>query len=382
MVSINYNRLFNLRISHDYFENGKAGGLNLHPTRATRSILRGGNMLFKTIPLGITVLYRAQDDEVTPFVELSADLKLTFVLRVENKAEFLNISDLDESPSKKYRSSNILHFSNDPSSASIDADSPEPVTHELLDSLRNALFTYAFTLETPPSEVLLRVRNSGGDLVSVGKTAEGAPLPTTLTLELNDDGSYSQQVDLRAQPAGTYSVTIRNSGDTDTLKEEKIYVSDELASRDILGVVDILYESATGHLYGDTEQYDLRFNRKESIWKYFIVNKNQTAELSDDPLSLPDLEIVDNGNGSPVYTTATFNREGDAPHANIKVNGLDTVIFKSVDPIPFFEVPKAEVQLKTSSDDTVLIEHLPNPSHSGAVKELGGELESEIYVFI
>lgn len=382
MVSINYHRLFNLRIFHDYFENGRAAGLSLQPTRETGNVLRGGNMLFKTVPNGITVLYRAEDDEVTPFVDLSPDLRLTFTLKVENKAEFLNITDLDESPSRRYTASNLLSFTNNPAAASADPAGPESITHELLDSLRNTLFTYAFSLETPPPEVLLRVRNSDDELVSVGKTGEGAPLPTTLTLPVSDDGSYSRQIDLRDHPAGEYRMTVRNTGDTETLKEDRIYVSDELASQDILGVVDIVYDSATGHLYGDTEQYDLRFTRKETIWKYFIVNKNQTAELSDDPLSLPDLEIIDNATGSPVYTVATFNRDGDAPHADIKVNGLDTVVFKSVDPIPFFEIPKAEVQLKTSSDDTVLIEHLPNPSHSGVVKEIGSALESDIYVFI
>jgi hypothetical protein len=202
MININYNRLFNLRLAHTYYENERGRGLQLQPTGDTLRILRGGNMMVKTIPYGITVLYRATDDEVTPLVSLPDDLTLTFSLKAENKAEFFNITDLDESPTRTFSASDILYFTNDPAAASNDPDNPEEITHVLLDGTKNSLFTYEFGLGSSPAEVLMRVSDADGNLVSAGKTVDGNPLPTTLMISKKEDNSYSRQIDLRnSRPA-------------------------------------------------------------------------------------------------------------------------------------------------------------------------------------
>lgn len=375
MVSINYTRLFNLGITHTYYENNRARGIKVQPTRETSRLLQGGNMLFKTIPSGMVILYRAQNDEVSPFVELPPDQKFTFTLRAENKAEFQNITNLDVSTDDRYSASSILYFTNDPAASSADPENPEVISHQLLDGLKNSLFTYSFGIDSPPSEVLLRVRNAEEELVSVGKTEDGTALPLTLTLTRNNDDNYAQQIDLRNKVPGRYTFTIRNTADDETLKEEVFYMDDELASGDLLGIVDITYDTATGHLYGNTEEYELQFTRKESIWAYFIVNKNRNIVFDDDDLFIDD-------QGSEGYTPINFTRDGDEPHATIRVNGLDTVVFKSDDPIPFFELPKASVQLRKNPGNSVLVNNLPNPSHSGLVKVKDDTIESEIYVFI
>ncbi|MDR8390621.1 hypothetical protein NC796_05690 [Aliifodinibius sp. S!AR15-10] len=378
MVSINYNRLFNLRVSHDYFEDGKLRGMKLAPTRETGRILRGGQMLFKTIPTGFTILYKAEADEISPIVELSAELTLTFTMAVENKAEFLNITNLDESPTESYRSGNILYFTNNPGAVSINAESPESISHVLIDGTQNSLFTYHFTVSGSPNQVRLIVSDEDGNVVSAGTEVDGTPLPSELEVAKNDDDSYSRQIDLRNKPTGLYTITILHiTDDTTQYKEETFYVSDELASQNVLGIVDIIYESTTGHLYADTEQYELQFSRKETIWKYFVVNKNQHVTLASEDLFIEDLGLP-----SAHYSPITFTREGDEPHATVSINGMETVIFRSDTPIPFFEIPKASVQLKKNPGDTILVSNMPNPAHNGVVKEQSGALESEIYVFI
>lgn len=376
MVSINYNRLFNLRSAHNYFENGKIRGMQFTPTRQTKRVLRGGQMLFKPLPTGFTVLYKAQADEVTPMVELSADLTLTFTLAVENRAEFLNITNLDESPTVKYRSGNILYFTNNPGAASNNPDSPESISHMLIDGTKNSLFTYSFTLPGLPSQVRLIVSDMAGNPVSAGTEADGTPLPTELELTKNDDDTYTRQLDLRDNPPGLYTITILHITDDATqFREETFYVSDELASQNVLGIVDIVYES---DLYADPEQYELQFPRKETIWKYFVVNKNRHVTFGTEDLFIDDLGLP-----SAHYSSVNFTREGAEPHATVSINGLETVIFKSDTPIPFFEVPKSSVQLKKNPGNAVLVSNLPNPSHNGVVKEQsGGVLESEIFVFI
>ena len=378
MVSINYTRLFNLLMTHNYYELGKPQGMHFSPTRETMRLLRGGRMLFKTIPTGCTVLYRAESDEVTPVVEMPANFTLTFVLNVDNKAEFLNITNLNESPSKKYKSGNILYFSNKPGDASTLPDSPESITHVLIDGTRNRLFTYNFTVSGSPNKVRLIVTNADGNPVSAGSKADGTPLPEELEITKSDDDMYTRQIDLRNKPTGLYTITILDETDDSIQhKQETYYVSDELASQNLLGIVDITYESGNGHLYGDTEQYQLQFSRKETIWKYFVVNKNRHVTLSSE-----DLFIDDSGQPSAHYSAVNFTREGSEPHSTVSINGLETVIFKSDAPIPFFEIPKSSVQLKKNPGNSVLVSNLPNPSHNGVVKEQSGALESEIFVYI
>ena len=91
MISINYTRLFNLRMKHTYFDDKRARGLSLHPTRRTLRLLSGANMLFKSVPEGIVLLYRASADEITPVVSLSPPQTFTFILMAGNRAEFQNI---------------------------------------------------------------------------------------------------------------------------------------------------------------------------------------------------------------------------------------------------------------------------------------------------
>lgn len=303
-MNINYNRLFNLNVGHDYFVDGYDKYVQLFPTYETDKLLRNGKMLFKHLPHGVTVLYNATDDEITPFVELNSKQSFVFVLKTENPGGLLNITNLDESVSRQYSSNNILYFKNDPAAASSNSNNPEVITHELLDTLRSQLFTYNFSVSGNPSDVLLQVKDAGGTLVSVGRNPDGSPFPTSLPLSINTNNTFSQQIDLRDKPKGRYTICILNSGGTATLMEEDIYADELLASQNILGIVEIVYETASGHLYSDTEEYRLQFHRAELLWKYYAINKSKNVDFDTD-----EVVIVDTGtsNGTP-YIINQFER--------------------------------------------------------------------------
>ncbi len=376
-MNIIYNRLFNLNIAHNYYEDGVAKGLTIVPTIETSKLLSNGRMLFKTNGEGrVVVLYKTLDDEVTPLIDLGKDLKFTFVLKLDVNAEFFNITDLDESVSKVHNSANIIYFKNDPTSASDDPFSPEPINHSIIDKVRSSLFTYQFEVTSNPAQVLLIVTDEAGP-VSVGKEVDGTPFDTTLTLSISELNSFLQQIDLRNRPKGKYTITIRDIGDTTTLKEEVIYVDNVLVPQKIVGVIDLVYDTANNEIYGDTEEYQLVFERKNTMWKYLVVNKSNKVDLT-----AQDLTIVDEGIATGPYVINTFAREGSEPHSSIRINDLDTVIFKSNIPIPFYEQPKINLELKTSPGDDKLVTHLPNPAHSGLIKKESGDQLSEIYVFI
>lgn len=378
MSSVVYTRLFNLKVSHDYFKDGAAKGLVIEPTAQTSRLLRNGRMLFRVKPDGVVVFYSAAEDEVTPLVNMGKDLRLVFSINIIDLDEFMNVTNLDESSSRKFKSSNILYFKNNPSAASTDPVNPEAIAHTLIDSMRDVLFTYAFTLTGSPASVLFKLTDESGNPVSAGRDGSGNPLPPVLTVLKNDDGVYRQQVDLRDKARGRYTITIRNAADTTTLKEEVIYADGSLAPTRIIGIVDIVYNTATNHLYASTEEYELKFRRQSTIWKYFIADKNKKVDLVANDLLITD---TGSGGGTP-YAVYNFSRVGAEPSADVRINGFDTVVFKSNVPIPFYEQPKLNLELRKNPGNVSVIQHLPNPSHRGVVKDDAGQPASEIYVFI
>jgi len=48
-MNISYHRLFNLKISHDYYKDGLAKGVHLMPTKDTVEQLKNGRMLLKKL---------------------------------------------------------------------------------------------------------------------------------------------------------------------------------------------------------------------------------------------------------------------------------------------------------------------------------------------
>lgn len=379
-MNINYRRLFNLVCTHNYYAASGKSGLSLHPTAETRRRLRDARMLFRPVSNGFTILYRAQDDEVTPVVALE-ELRLIFELNLEHPSTFFtvtelagNASDSDGGSTKKERASGFIYIRNDPSEASADPDQPEVMQHEVIDRLSPSLFTSEFTLTDSPDEVLFHVYDRSGTRVAAGYDPAGDPLPAELVKD--DDGVYRRQVDLRGQSSGKYTLVVRNREETEILREEKLYVDDDLAGRAVPGIVEITYEAGSGCLFGEIEEYEVRFRRKETVWTYYIVNKYGKTTLSEEFL------IED---GSPevvnLYSAVNFAVDGDVPHASVRVNGMDTMIFRSEEPIPFYDIPKPAVRLKKSASN-VLVKNLPNPSHQAGVKESDEGPEAEIYVFI
>jgi len=478
-MNISYNRLFNLTVGHDYFKDGFDRFVQIYPTIETEALLKNGKMLFKRLPHGVTALYRTTYDEITPFVQLENDQRFVFVLKTDNMAGLLNLTNLSESVTQVFSSGKIVYFTNVPAAASTNSSNPEVITHTLVDTLQGQLFTYEFTITGNPGTVLFRVTDKAGTPVSVGKDGNGTPLPTTVQLTINSENRFSVQVDLRNKLKGIYTLTVMDAG-LNPLKEEKIFADDSLAKQNILGIADLIYDTANGNLYGETEEYRLQFQRADSLWKYYVVNKRANIDFDSDTLSINDtgtpngtpyvtnqfdrayasLEITADSTGTAgnaialdysgggefpalqlsgktlsggetgVAAKATVtiinntvtgytvsingidftegthfsNGAGPADTANslistinangsvnvtasllkydIQVNDQPTLVFRSTQAIPFFEIPKSDIQLKKSPGNQVLIANLPNPPPGGGVKLVAGSPESEVYIYI
>lgn len=479
-MNINYKRIMNLVVGHSYFKDGFDRFVKLYPTIATEVLMRNGKMLFKRLPNGITILYRTLDDEETPLAELEKDQIFTFFVKAENQAGLLNITNLDESSEKIYAAGKIVCFTNNPALASVNQNNPEILTNQIIDSLKGPLFTYQIAINGNPGNVVMIVSDENGNPVSVGKDSEGVPFPLKMNLTANSNNLFIQQVDLRSQKTGRYRISILNQDETITLKTEEIYVDGQLEKDNILGIVEIKYDSVTSHLYGENEEYKLQFRFTETYWKYFFVNKSRNIDFATDSLVIADAGVL---NGTPyqinnfrkVYSAIKLVAKNSGPSGNaivmeysgdgsfpavifsgktlsggtvganaegiitiinndidgysikigtvtftegadfekgttsdetalnlvdaingdgtvtvsasllkhdILVNNLQTLVFGSLQKIPFYEVPKLKIELRKKSDNQVIIANLPNPSHNGIKKLFADRFESEVYVFI
>jgi hypothetical protein len=303
-MNIIYKRILNLVVGHNYFKDGLDRFVTLYPTAATESLLRNGKMLFKRLPNGITILYKTLDDETTPFVELEKNQHFTFFIKSANTTGLQNITDFDESPSRLYGSGKIIYFTNDPANPSHNSSSPEILTNEILDSVKGPLFTYQFNISGNPATVKIIVTDAAGNPVSVGKDGNGVALPTTISLSISSNNTFEQQIDLREFERGRFQIEIKNAAETISLKTEEIYVDEQLEKDNILGVVDIVYDSVTDNLYDDTEEYKLQLKSADSFWKFYIVNKSKNIDFSTDSLLITDSGII---NGVP-YVINDFQR--------------------------------------------------------------------------
>ncbi len=376
-MSIIYTRLFEVRVLHDYYREGTAKDIKLIPTRETQETLKKGRMLWRETPQGIVVLYRAEGDLSTPEVALAPPLDLWFFFHSTNSPQFFAVTQLSKG-SRTYQSGDFLAFQNLPANASTDPGNPEKIALGIWDGARPKTFLTRVKLDPVPAKVIFQVKDASGTKIPSGLDASGNPFPLDRELSPDDKGEFLVSLDLKGKAEGNYTLTLRNEGDTLDLWTKTFFLTQDPEVKSALGVLGISYKTAPDHLYGGREYYAVDLKRKATKWTYIIVSQNNKVDLGTAQLS-----ILDKGNppDSP-YATYTFQQIGTAPNADLKVNNAETVIFKSQVPIPFFENPKLNLELRRKPGNRVLFGHLPNPSRSGAIKVSPGEEISEIYVFI
>lgn len=376
-MNIIYNRLFEVSVLHDYFREGIAREIKLFPTRETQETLKKGRMLWRVTPQGIVVLYRAELDLSTPEVALTPPVDFFFFIQSINSPQFFAVTQLSKGP-RTYQSGDFLAFQNVPANASSDPENPEKIGLDIWDGTRGKTFIIRVKLNPNPSKVIFQVKDASSAKIPSGLDDTGTPLPLDLELIPDDKGEFLLSLDLKGKAEGNYTLTLRNEADTEDLWRKEYFLTQDPEVKSALGVLKISYRPASDHLYGGREYYAIDLKRKATKWTYIIVSQNKKIDLGSAQLS-----ILDKGNppDSP-YATYNFQQVGAAPNAEIKVNNSETVIFKSQVPIPFFESPKLNLELRRKPGNRVLFGNLPNPSRTGAIKISPGEEISEIYVFI
>ncbi len=364
--------LFTVDVKHNFYEDEVSNDIEIVPTKECAQLFKDGRMHFRTTSTGIVVLYRVDDDD-NPFVNLNGDVTFTFALylRNTNNVEFLNFTDFTAG-SKTYNGKNVLHFTNGATDGDLDFG--------YIDHLEGPVFTYRFPfdLEDTGDSATLTVKNEDGLAISVLKDTEGDPINPPYAVEADPGGIYRQSVDFNERPKGLY--TFEADGNPGQSEEELVYVDEDLYTKNVFGLLTLNY--AAEDLYSNAEAFDMRFVRKETTWKYFIVNKSGNIDLDAYDLGLTDTSN-DGSNPSNPYEDNTFTK-GTEPDPNIAVDGFDTVVFTSDQLIPYYESPKLGLNLTKAEPppppnppQTTVIKNLPNPPLKGVTTDT-----SEVYIYI
>jgi hypothetical protein len=118
------------------------------------------------------------------------------------------------------------------------------------------------------------------------------------------------------------------------------------------------------------EDYELTYTRKSTYWNYILVNRSNRSDFDD-------LLVKDNGSASSPYVVNSFAKQG----GSLTIAGKSAVKFRSDVEIPFFEIPKLDIEVvkEVNGSDLVLYKNLSNP----VVSQVGSsQTESDIYVFV
>jgi hypothetical protein len=346
-MTSSYKKLFTVKVEHTFYRNMVSReDVVFIPTRECRKFMESNRMLFRKNPDGgIAVLYRTEaENSSTPFIDFDQNT-YAFGLSLNDKARFLNITNLkDTFNNKDYISSRIIHITND--------GTTQLLKYELLDSLRPAVFTYDFTFAAPAGGAAtgkLQIKDKNNVIIldqeNIVKDANGV---------------YHVSLDLAKEPKGKYTFLYSDAANL-TPKQETVYLDNDLAGQGVFGVLEITDTLAGFASLLTQPTFIMRFSRMETLWRYYIVLKS--GQISNtDTLEIADIAGDDTNSA---YAEFTF-----APDGSTTLNGLYAFKFISDQLIPFFEEPKMDLKLrKTNSPAKTLMQDLPNPLAAGTVTD-------------
>lgn len=376
-----YRSLFKLQYFHEFYKNKEDEYTHLDedikivPTPQCKREMTNQGLLFRETPGAFSVLYRAykEDSLVKPLVPLTEPRKFSFQIFSRNPY-IVHYSELPlEGKSQGLYYLNNLQDNtqniNGTDELLLTKNTSNPYLSSLDEiTLRPSRFTYDF--------------KHAGDAATLSLQDRKSNTVYSETLSKLDDGVVTPEknfraiLDLSSLETGIFTLLIN------AVEQEVFYLDDSLVGRKPFGLMDIYYHpdvpsdyqfaDSLGSVSGKT--YTLRFNHRETVWKYLVGLKYRQD------LDPEDLEIV-----SDVFP-ATFTRQ-----SSFKLADNTTVIpFDSGSTtIPLTKEPVKGIKLKRtiaghgsgSGSGSTEETPLPNPQISN-IKTGSGKVYSEVYFYV
>lgn len=358
-MELTFVRLCEAAFSHNYYKAEEINEIIVEPAAECSRVMYNQNIFFRKTKKGFILLCRADANSTTePFIPLDKKIKLTFHIYFDNP-HFMNFTDLpiDKRSDEIFYLSNLNNNVNGAELLLSSDTSSEYVSSNDKIYLRPQKFTYGGTSSN--SSVDVEIKNIDGNLIH----AESVQV---------QNGKYQTWVDLTSYAPSRYKLNIDGTEALD------FYADSLLAGKKVFALMEIFINGGEANSYSlvdsnkniSAKKYSVKFNRRKTLWKYYVVTKNRTS------ITFADLEI--NHPDTSIIFSASAGQELS--------DGTTAIPFVSNKEIDLAEEAVTGIELKTingSGSNSITIENLPNPSVRNSVPDTSAnKVYSEIFVYI
>lgn len=321
--------LLDLRITHDYYADGRCPDFQLDPTPDTRRCLNNHRAVAKLLPDGMQILIAAANDDA-PFIPLQPGMVLAFVLRLANP-DFMLFTDT--TPTVQTRNPTYTNAA------------PEAEDTQLALVAKDIITTERFIIEQPAPDAryVLGGRPLDG-LQALDFTVEST-IDGLNTVSHYDPGAKIITVNTQAASAGdSFAVT---------------YVAAAAPQPDIFAGVEIHYGPAFPDIADGPARFEIAFTAKHARWQYYLLTDKQNGQfrIRDDDADHPVVFSAAN-----VTNLTQHPDPGDrvAQTLTERYPTLQCLRFTSDDPVICQQ--RARKSLNLLWQNQVVVKTLPNPA--------------------
>ncbi len=236
-----YKLAASIQFNHEYYQGNNFQDLNIVPTPETQRHLDLYGIQIKMNGDKFSLYTRSQDPNNPLPQNLPA---LSFYLQLNNRL-FMNFTDLPLSAENK-----TLLFKSEPGKTNLSRDNYAG-NEDLVEFLP---MTFAYQLDSVAKDSFFITDENGKQYHEEVKVV--------------DD---TVQIDMRTHESGYYELW---SGE---IMLTKFFLSSQQFSVLPLGAIVISMDTISHE--GEPVEYEINFNSRKSIWRYFIINNNSNTDL-------------------------------------------------------------------------------------------------------
>jgi hypothetical protein len=371
-MKIKFDLLFEVVFEHEYFKNGLIQELNIQPTQVTTVVLKNYGLLFKRTKRGFVVLYEIDtaNPAESPLRPIISQEKFSFELYMYN-TYFTNYTNIPLS----HKYPDFFYFNN---------LTENIVNTDLLLNKHNYAGTDNIVELVSNICNIIKPTGNTSSLLTIddlsGKTVFSKSI-------LTQDGDMIYQLNFDKIGSGRYDIKI------DGALYKKVYSDKETSRKSLFGIIDIFksdmvpasyrYASSDGTV--SKKEYKIKFARRNTTWKYFVILKNINSD--------PGLYVSYGTkiSGEEIYPdTVKFNKTpATEPELTDTYGSNKVFLFESDKELPLYEVPKKNIRLlkpdteDKDADPDVIVGNLPNaPCFAIKTNSANNKTFSEIFIYV
>jgi hypothetical protein len=356
-VKIIFEKFFEIRLKNNFYMKHDAEDFKIEPASICSSLQNNYRLVSRQTGSGILVFIELEDPlSGTPLVQPDKKAKLSYVIFSVNSflKNFTELA-LDPKPQSIYHFSNLNNNVQNSDLLLSAGTSDEFVSNDDLVVLKPSRFYYNETFTGSSAHVQLT-------------DFENNVIIDQIASILNNELSFF--IDVSIYQPGRFSLYVDGSLKLD------FYSDDSLTGKSIFGIIDIYFSDLVPAAYRPLDlsgkvsekTYSVKFKKRKSTWKYFVVLKfKSTINPADLLLIYPD-------------STNSFTRQSPVTLSD----GYVAVPFISDNEIDFSDSAIKGIQLKKQNGTGIFeIDNLPNASYKNIKPDLvNNKVFSEIFIYV